>query len=336
QSKKAGKDAVNELIRLRETQNDLKKRVKEYDAIIADVDSLPDEYADARTELESVRKRLEELRTRIRRKQAVLGVGDRTRLTNLINNPFLALRMQTLALKQRLRDRLRFHKFELDQLERSFRKQVHGFNKITDQKINDHTASSVNRRDPSISKLALNYNRLRDEMAALIQARKAPPRALCPEKIETKGLFALDVDDAIWQDVGLDEGSNEVPPPWLASESVRAGIRALLERDRCMEEEHCLRHECRSMHVWLSEEWRIVNLALGADDESLQYHLGLRRAALCRLCALWRKSVDSLDFGNVATLPPWGPSDKDIHIVRVAQQAESVQDNRLVPMPRKG
>ncbi|KAG6913223.1 hypothetical protein DXG01_008639 [Tephrocybe rancida] len=224
QSKKAGKDTVNELIRLRETQNDLKKHVKEYDAIIADVDLLPDEYADARTELESVHKRLEELRTRIRRKQAVLGVGDRTQLTNLINNPFLALRMQMLALKQRLRDRLRFRKFELDRLERLFRKQVHGFNKITDQKINDHTASSVNRRDPSISKLALNYNHLRDEMAALIQAHKALPCTLCPEKIETKGLFALDVDDTIWQDVGLDEGSNGVPPPWLASESVRAGI----------------------------------------------------------------------------------------------------------------
>ncbi|KAG6913000.1 hypothetical protein DXG01_010492, partial [Tephrocybe rancida] len=124
QLKKAGKDAVNELIRLRETQNDLKKRVKEYNAIIADVDSPPDEYADARTELESVRRKLEELRTRIRRKQAVLGVGDRTRLTNLINNPFLALRMQTLALKQRLRDRLRFRKFELDRLERLFRKQT--------------------------------------------------------------------------------------------------------------------------------------------------------------------------------------------------------------------
>ncbi|KAG6906001.1 hypothetical protein DXG01_016385 [Tephrocybe rancida] len=44
QSKKAGKDAVNELIRLRETQNDLKKHVKEYNAIITDVDSPPDEY----------------------------------------------------------------------------------------------------------------------------------------------------------------------------------------------------------------------------------------------------------------------------------------------------
>ncbi|KAG6913808.1 hypothetical protein DXG01_004168 [Tephrocybe rancida] len=91
QWKKAGKDTVNELIRLCKTQNDLKKRVKEYDAIIANVDSPPDEYADARIELESVWKKLEELRTRIRRKQAVLGVGDRTRLTNLINNPFLAL-----------------------------------------------------------------------------------------------------------------------------------------------------------------------------------------------------------------------------------------------------
>ncbi|KAG6912615.1 hypothetical protein DXG01_013437, partial [Tephrocybe rancida] len=237
QSKKAGKDAVNELIRLRKTQNDLKKRVKEYNAIIADVDSPPDEYADARTELESVRRKLEELRTRIRRKQAVLG---------------------TLALKQWLHDRLRFRKFELDQLERSFQKQVH------DQKINYYTASSVNRCDPSISRLALNYNRLRDEMEALIKARKAPPRAICPEKIETKGLFALDVDNTIWQDIGLDEGSNEAPPPWLANESVRVGIRALLERDRCIEEEHRLRHECRSMHVWLSEEWQIVNLALAA------------------------------------------------------------------------
>ncbi|KAG6913698.1 hypothetical protein DXG01_004834, partial [Tephrocybe rancida] len=102
QSKKAGKDAVNELIRLHETQSDLKKHVNEYNAIIVDVDSPPDEYMDARTELESVRKKLEELRTRIRRKQAVLGVGDCTRLTNLINNPFLALQMQTLALKQQL------------------------------------------------------------------------------------------------------------------------------------------------------------------------------------------------------------------------------------------
>ncbi|KAG6907542.1 hypothetical protein DXG01_008528 [Tephrocybe rancida] len=114
QLKKAGKDAVNELIQLRETQNDLKKRVKEYDAIIADVDSPPDEYADAWTELESVRSKLEELRTRIRRKQAVLGAGNCTRLTNLINDPFLALQMQTLALKQQLHDRLRFHRFELD------------------------------------------------------------------------------------------------------------------------------------------------------------------------------------------------------------------------------
>ncbi|KAG6912549.1 hypothetical protein DXG01_013887, partial [Tephrocybe rancida] len=184
--------------------------------------------------------------------------------------------------------------------------------------------------------LALNYNRLRDEMEALIKARKAPPRAICPEKIETKGLFALDVDDTIWQDIGLDEGSNEAPPPWLANESVRVGIRALLERDRCIEEEHCLRHECRSMRVWLLEEWRIVNLALAADDESLRYHLGLRRAALCHLCALWRKCVDSLDFGNIATLPPWGPSDEDLCSVRVAQQTESVQDNRLVPMPQTG
>ncbi|KAG6913803.1 hypothetical protein DXG01_004198, partial [Tephrocybe rancida] len=265
---------VNELIRLRETQNDLKKRVKEYDAIIADMDSPPDEYVDAQTELESVRRKLEELRTRIRRKQAVLGVGNCTRLTNLINNPFLALWMQTLALKQWLHDRLQFCKFELDRLERSFQKQVH------------------------------------DEMEALIKAHKAPPHAICLEKIETKGLFSLDVDDTIWQDTGLDEGSNKAPPPWLANESVHAGIQALLE------------HESTA---FIMSATACMSGFRKSDDESLWYHLGLCCATLCHLCALWRKCMDSLNFGNIATLPPWGPSDEDLCSVRVAQQTESVQ-----------
>ena len=44
-----------------------------------------------------------------------------------------------------------------------------------------------------------------------IQSGCALQGAICPNKIETKGLFALDVDNIIWQDVGLNNDNWENP-----------------------------------------------------------------------------------------------------------------------------
>ena len=59
--------------------------------------------------------------TAIQRKRSALGVNERARLSQLSRSKFLQLRMNARALKQRLRDRLRQRKFELDRLERSYR-----------------------------------------------------------------------------------------------------------------------------------------------------------------------------------------------------------------------
>ncbi|KAG6909533.1 hypothetical protein DXG01_016926 [Tephrocybe rancida] len=122
-------------------------------------------------------------------------------------------------------------------------------------------------------------------MKQLIDKGKAPRGAICPKQLELKGIFDLDVDDTIWEDIGLEEGTPAALPPWLTDKDMCAGIKALLERDHCLEEVH-LQHECHSMRVWLLEEWHIVNLALG--------------------------TVHSLDFGDIMSLPDWGPSVKDI------------------------
>ncbi|KAG6823430.1 hypothetical protein H0H92_010250 [Tricholoma furcatifolium] len=227
----------------------------------------------------------------INKKSELLGVSDRTQLQKLITNPFYAARLNTIALKTHLQDRLRSRKFEMEHVECSFRKQVNN------QKLDEHTASSVQRRDPTISRLATNYNHLVETMIQLIKDRKAPSHAICPEKIVTKGLYALDVDDAIRQDAGLNEDDDPAaPPPWLANESMCEGIKAVLEYDRCLEEKAQLQHECRSMCIWFAEEWKTSNLAIDTG----------------------------LDFGDLVTLPEWGPSPEELLQARVAQIVMSV------------
>ena len=59
-----------------------------------------------------------------------------------------------------------------------------------------------------------------------------------PTHIHMDKLFSLDVDDDIWQDIGLTETDESTDPPlWLCNEDVRTGIKVMLELDRCLEEE---------------------------------------------------------------------------------------------------
>lgn len=108
-----------------------------------------------------------------------------------------------------------------------------------------------------------DYNNLCAAIATEIRQGRAPAGAIPPERIDPKGVFKLDVDDAIWQDVGLDdENGSDEPPPWLSRETVRSGIKALLELDRADEEDGQLVKECRSLRRWFSEEWTLINRAM--------------------------------------------------------------------------
>jgi hypothetical protein len=107
-------------------------------------------------------------------------------------------------------------------------------------------------------------------MAQLIATNAAPKGAIAPVRIESEGLFQLDVDDGIWQDVGLDddEEGNGEPPAWLSNEDARSGIKAMLEYDRANEENIRLRKERRAIQVWFAEEWEVHRLAIEQTGES--------------------------------------------------------------------
>ena len=79
--------------------------------------------------------------------------------------------------------------------------------------------------------LATKYNNLCSEIDELIKQGKAPVHSVFPVKIDKSSLFALDTDEAVWQDVGLTENTDQAPPPWMVDENVQKGIRAMLELD---------------------------------------------------------------------------------------------------------
>ncbi|KAI5995781.1 hypothetical protein F5J12DRAFT_726000, partial [Pisolithus orientalis] len=110
-------------------------------------------------------------------------------------------------------------------------------------------------QEPGIAKLASSYNNLCLQIVGLIHKGKAPQGSIAPLLIPRDSLFELDVDDDIWQDIGLGDDSDGLLPPWLADEKVHSGIRSLLELRCCEEEERCLLQERRALTEWFSEEW---------------------------------------------------------------------------------
>ncbi|KAJ3830909.1 hypothetical protein F5878DRAFT_516959, partial [Lentinula raphanica] len=89
------------------------------------------------------------------------------------------------------------------------------------------------------------------------------PRMLSPRTIPTKELFTLDIDDSIWDDIGLANTDDTLQlPPWLADEQVRTGIKGILLRDRCDEELRHLCHEVQVMREWFADEWEALEKAI--------------------------------------------------------------------------
>ncbi|KAJ7432852.1 hypothetical protein B0H11DRAFT_1660616, partial [Mycena galericulata] len=260
--------------------------------------------------------------TKLKKKEGALGVKERARLTKVGASKYYDVRMRCRALKHCLRDRLRARKFELDRVERSAR---HHRGRANEKKLGAHAEVAIKRRDPGIATLYKEYNKLCAQIRTMIQNRTAPRKVIAPQVIDPKKVWQLDVDDNIWQDVGLDDNDNDdgaagssEPPLWLSNESVRSGILAMLDVDRADEEDRELEKECRAMQVWFAEEWEVVNLALEeAASEGLRYGLHLRRERLLRLCATWQRHLLRSDD---ATVPAWGPTAAELWKVRLEGQ----------------
>ncbi|KAI6009918.1 hypothetical protein BKA83DRAFT_4504202 [Pisolithus microcarpus] len=183
---------------------------------------------------------------------------------------------------------------------------------LEEQRLQYHTEASVKRQEPGIVKLATSYNNLCLQMIGLIHKGKAPRGSIAPLLIPRDSLFKLDVDDDIWQDVGLGDDSDGLLPPWLADEKVCSGIRSLLELRRCEEEERCLLQEKKNLVLWFSEEWGSIQRIRGGADDDLAYELDCRASTLAGLCLMWQKQLRDYPW---TPDEDWGPSDQELHSI---------------------
>ena len=146
-TKNRGKSAVEEVIRLRKAVEILKSRVREFEDVIIDPSAAPHMVSHAEMELTAARSASRKCELTLQSREQALGVSHSAELGRLTNSPYIAARMNARALKHRLRDKLRARKFELDKIERSFRKQVNG--KFYDIQYRFHLLMQICRsKDP--------------------------------------------------------------------------------------------------------------------------------------------------------------------------------------------
>ncbi|KAG2115662.1 hypothetical protein BD769DRAFT_1363277 [Suillus cothurnatus] len=278
-------------------------------------------------QLVDTRSRYKKTADTLRRHRAALGTEDKVNLEKMKKDIYLTVRLNARAIKTRIRDRLRQRKFELERLERSYRATVNA-----ECKLHANTQHSIKRREPGILKLITTYNGLCSQLQSLIQQRRAPPSAVPPHIIPRDGIFQLDVDDDIWQDVGLDDDPLN-PPAWLSDDKVRNGIRLQLEADWCNEEEARLMRERAVLQEWMLAEWDSMQTALnkaGASvckfaDPVMSFHLGSRADELVNICIIWRKKVQCIPCAW-PMIASWGPSDEALVQAAFSQARSSFRD----------
>ncbi|KAK7452231.1 hypothetical protein VKT23_012336 [Stygiomarasmius scandens] len=318
QRRNAAKAAVQEALRLNESLDVLEQKITDLEKAIISKTAERYQTITAYDDLLKARKTRDELRLKLMQKERSLGTSDRNDLRKLMNDPYITKRLNALALKMRVRQKLEARKFALSRLERCFRKQR------SEQKLHDHTRDSVQRRDPSILALASKYNNLCDDIEDLICCGKAPTHAVTPKKIDKSTLFNLDTDEDLWQDIGLMDDGDCPPPPWMVDDKVRKGIQAMLELDRCTEEAARLQIQRQSLQEWFTEEWKLVLKALeaGTGSTGLKHQLELRKCYLLRLFVTWEQSLVELS-DNPSSL--WGPSGDELAAMRRQLLLDSVE-----------
>jgi len=121
QLKEPANKEINDILALTKTLDLYKEEVAEYQGLLeTETDTDTGQASEILVLLEEAQDYVRKTQRLILTKRSKLHVDGRLNLEKLLEDPFLQGRMNALAVKQRIRDRLRQRKFELKILERAY------------------------------------------------------------------------------------------------------------------------------------------------------------------------------------------------------------------------
>jgi hypothetical protein len=122
QSRGLANKIILEILTLKSSCEFYQAEMNRYEALLESGDYADGmDVTDVTLHLEDFQQKHAQAEKAIRYKRASLDVDGRLSLHKLLNNKFLQTRMNALALKKRIRNRLQQRKFELEALERAYR-----------------------------------------------------------------------------------------------------------------------------------------------------------------------------------------------------------------------
>lgn len=270
---------------LREDRTKLRKTAHKLST--RDVQQLSDRIEQAEAQLKATRARIDLTRSQ-------LGTGALRRFESMRGDAYLRARVNARAVRVQIRMSIQAHKFEREKLERNYRRHV------MQNKDHAQMRDLVNAREKNLSALVRKFNSLVSHMELLLKESKGPRRRMrLPRRLDSKKLFRLDVDDDIWQeDPGLGPQDEGDLPAWQIDAQVRRGIRAMLEIDRCREEQERLLAEGEALSSWWSEECVVLDTFCATEtDQLLVAEARLQRSRLDLLGLEWNADLALCDLG---------------------------------------
>ncbi|TRM56376.1 hypothetical protein BD626DRAFT_414082 [Schizophyllum amplum] len=299
QSRDLGRIEVEKALDLLDSVEQAEALVSQLRNNTGDEDLDPEEEADLRT----AEAALLSAKVKYDRKVAQLGVVGKTLLKTLTKNKLIHRRANALVLLRRVQVGIIKRKMEVERVASLLQNMDICADARAEHKLRKHTTTAAERRAGTIKTVISRYNKACRELNTLIK-RQRTRKGSCSvrplKELPKTGVWDLDIDNPCWDDLRFDAEDADAaliraaPPPWMADENVRKGIRAQLLLDRCAEEDARLSHEKDNVREWFEDEWITLEAALKAalsapDSPALLHQLRNRRRWLMRVACIWSR-----------------------------------------------
>ena len=111
---------------------------------------------------------------------------------------------------------------------------------------------------PGLDVTLNKYNALWKDMLREWGKNGVKRDAYVPPELSIEGLYKLDVDQDIWQNVDMEDFEGGKVPLWLSDKEVWDGIQAAQEVKSCQQELSQCEWEHSNLHVWLLKDYEAV------------------------------------------------------------------------------